>query len=1163
MERKEQQPQDALFRFYKPSSLDKRSIVVKSLRTLIQNNTTRKEDLVKRPPSVIEYLSASFFSLEHAASGQSKDPGILEQLMFIILNLLTQASSHSASRSFVSSQGAEVLKILISLPTQEEKTSYEKNKILIVGKVLKTLFSTTSISDDSAHIQEVKNAFALLIGSIAADKPKVRKAAQESLVSVLIEFKGKHYKTEKGLLAELEYVLLSLLNANLDTYQPSKIIQALNFVSKYFMAIEDIENAKLNSLNVCKVIFSIDKLIVSLTVEQKKAAVDNKNMLLIAAALNALEKAAHSVFSKDKISAEEVKTCQKLFSNILEILDRKSLYVILEQQSSQASGFEKLLKILGYSFFVVYQENADVSPLSELLSKLSSFLISHYSEQDFYSISVEKIFNFLSFLVISEKLLEEQLHSSILMILTSKFSLDPEHEFFGNLLYLYSAFFERLSNLDEVQFSPQTQNFLETTLMNMVKNRKNVKENISSVDTLIRHLVSILTPQTTLELLPVVDKIHKRINLDNQIILSLISKTNSSQLSFFLQKVHPDIIHLNSWLQTQNFKKESSLKKAYYTVIEQLWALLPILTDGEFDQINEESYTQLLELLLRELNIFLQQKSSVNEGHLFTVCSTIKIIFKVDYTKKSSGLIEELLLKLVKLHLLLKSQQKVGLTLSALEVTLKSELEETQVKNMFLKVMKPLIMTLQDTVNQKGDAVKYIQILALLYPSIGTKDSAVVHNFIDKCLSNSGATQSLGYRLFSRLLRDDSFPLELKRKYLEVVLKHEATTLDSSSKVHRMRIFALCIQKDFTLFRSVNRFDEVILEIVMCLKDQNSKVKTISSNLVLSLSSAVPLEELLQTILIGLVTENNFTISSSINALSLILVNKFHLGIEAKEDYSEEFINSLADTIKAVFASASKSRETAKSIIDFCKNLLKTRIPKLLLSEDLFDEFLELMLKTLNSFADDSKNKFKLKVRLVVSLLYQKASRWGDRKQTIIVQAKIDETMLQYKSLAKVAKYLEKKGLIKSKMKSLLKQQNSLTDTDLKSGMQNILKGEEMESDDSESSFGSDDDSDADSCIVFNDDGKIVVSEKKKRSREVVNTKSQKENIRMKANSSTTQCKAKKPAKPKEKLKKKRKLEPYQYIQLNKKVMLNKRTKTEASKQFKSFGKKKKKGKRS
>ena len=165
-------------------------------------------------------------------------------------------------------------------------------------------------------------------------------------------------------------------------------------------------------------------------------------------------------------------------------------------------------------------------------------------------------------------------------------------------------------------------------------------------------------------------------------------------------------------------------------------------------------------------------------------------------------------------------------------------------------------------------------------------------------------------------------------------------------------------------------FLETLGEVVLCLKEQNTRARTAAFDCLIIMSEQMVHANLLETffdmVSAGLAGKTPHFRSATITALS-------RLYYKYAKDLSNEKTETLVETTVMLFQT--RAREEVASLISFCKSV-STKCPSRFLLSKLLKPMVEGMLK----WKDDTKNRFKSKIRGVIELMVQRCGLEQVRK---------------------------------------------------------------------------------------------------------------------------------------------------------------------------------------
>lgn len=324
------------------------------------------------------------------------------------------------------------------------------------------------------------------------------------------------------------------------------------------------------------------------------------------------------------------------------------------------------------------------------------------------------------------------------------------------------------------------------------------------------------------------------------------------------------------------------------------------------------------------------------------------------------------------------------------------------------KVFKSALMRLMKVANQMktgelgrdavldggdSDTERYCTYLEAVYALLGGLDAnalSIVYQLVSNDMDERDpAVQKKAYKIFQYLVehRPDFYGDDFEG-LIERILQGGATAM-SASRGFRIKclksiiLHLLSDQQSINLDKipslnadtdvvapgavSVSRarvvMTPLVAEIVLSIKESNKKTRAAAFDLVIEVASAMDESDgengvvsMVHLVLGGLVGSTSQMVSASVMALARMMF-----------EFTPNMVPMIHDLLPAVLLLLhSKSREVIKAVLGFLKIVIMRLESKLLL------HYTPQILEGILTWAEDSKNKFRLKVRVVLERLAKK-----------------------------------------------------------------------------------------------------------------------------------------------------------------------------------------------
>ena len=292
---------------------------------------------------------------------------------------------------------------------------------------------------------------------------------------------------------------------------------------------------------------------------------------------------------------------------------------------------------------------------------------------------------------------------------------------------------------------------------------------------------------------------------------------------------------------------------------------------------------------------------------------------------------------------------------------------QSLVDTMGKQVLKKLInstMNLDKEELAKG-AATMMGLSAALAPKLSASQRSVLYRAIGPCLEDArhAAVQKRAYRVLAIMCESHSKAAAAEDfEWLETVAKAIVGGMSTSSvagKRQRLVCMGHIVRGlDLTNEQHQQLFLESLGEIVLCLKDQNTRARQAAFDCLFIMSQQMEKQGMLTTffdmVCAGLAGKTPHFRSATITALS-------RLYYKYSKTMDDEYTTTMVTTVCMLFTS--KAREEVSSLISFCKSVV-SKCP----SRFLLGKLLPAMTNGMFLWKDDSKNKFKSKIRAVIEI---------------------------------------------------------------------------------------------------------------------------------------------------------------------------------------------------
>jgi len=299
------------------------------------------------------------------------------------------------------------------------------------------------------------------------------------------------------------------------------------------------------------------------------------------------------------------------------------------------------------------------------------------------------------------------------------------------------------------------------------------------------------------------------------------------------------------------------------------------------------------------------------------------------------------------------------------------------IENMGNQVIKKLIQSTINLSENHATASLMLGLATVLTPKLSVKQRDVLYKAITPCLNDNahGNVQKRGYKVLAALCEHHSKQAAIDNfEWLSNVGKSIVNGIGTSSVAgKRMRLLCVgFIIKGLDLTQELHQqlFLETLGEVVMCLKEQNTRARNAAFDCLIIMAEQMVSVNLLETffdmVSAGLAGKTPHFRSATITALSRLY---YKYGKELSNDKT----TTLVETVVILFQT--RAREEVASLISFCKSV-STKCPSRFLLAKLLKPMVDGMLR----WKDDTKNRFKSKIRGVIELMVQRCGLEQVRK---------------------------------------------------------------------------------------------------------------------------------------------------------------------------------------
>ncbi|XP_057858934.2 uncharacterized protein LOC131067795 isoform X2 [Cryptomeria japonica] len=954
------------------------------------------------PPLPTAYFAATMNSINKSLSDNDQDPRVTTALCTFLSLLVTKLPS-----SFLASKATPAMEVLLSLHAQQGD-ALPPGAVKVIAKCIASLL-TAATQDQNCSWSVMAPSFNIVLNYSLDKRPKVRKCGQECLEQVLKSFQGSLAlgKASKAVYALFKHWLHSgnKVRTQIDTEVCSEELKVLHI------------------LNTLKLILPLlSAKVVAKLLRNLKALIDIQHPLLMRHIISVLQ----VLCSCGSAEIPAVELADVLYSISLSVssFDKQPLDETMFVASFLKNGMQKLHML---------DENLCAAKLPGVFLSIAGILAT--KNEDVVSCAADALKELIQICIDESMVLEgvNRINAKGEILCEDQTPIEcicnSVETILDNCCGLISnKIFEVISAL----FSESSSVLMEGSLKRLSNLQKLSSISVQSHEKLHRCVgsaVAAMGPDKFLLILPLNFEDEDLMEPNEWLLPVLKQHIVGTDLQFFMFHIFPlakKLSELSSKLFADGKLTASQKAEAY---MHSLWDLLPSFCNYPMD--TAESFVPLahimidmlkkepklhsiitssLQILIKQNKLVLMQDTDAKDGHeKLNFSNASEVILaeeraKAHYTKKVASknikviasFASELLSVLCKIFSL--SSQDKHKELQATIECIASVFKKSVVKHiLFHNLDKDISTKIEGMHNEDMTTADRCTVLDLglsLVQAFGEDEVITLFTVAKSGLQDpDGMVQEKAYKVLNGIFKEHMW--FLPRKLSEVVNLIIGVKALHDVSIRKRRLDCLHHLILYILQEKGASMDDTVLtfisEIILTLKNSNKEISTYAYQILIEIgnglnggSSGSPNEDII--ILFNMIV--SYLVGTSSHMISAAVAGLARLVYEFS-DFCLKVPNLLPS---ALILLHSKSREVVKSTLGFMK-VVATRLQ----AEDL-KKYLPDILEGLLLWSDDSKNHFKLKVRVVLEILIRKCG--SDSVRDIMPQ----KHMQLFKSIVKQRK---------------------------------------------------------------------------------------------------------------------------------------------------------------